>query len=354
MGWPAVIRCSLVALCIGALTPRPAVAQSPAEVTLEIVHAATYHLPTAGGAMYYAVAEARNPGDAVVGDVVVRLVGYRADGSVVGEAKGYALVPALRPGESGPVVVVMAQAQPGEVARHELSVVGRAGAPEPFAPSLRLLGADRIWESPGKRYLVGELVSGAAETIGDLAIVAGFYSTDGRLLHVVRAPALVQPIAAGQRTPFLVEVPPDPTVNSWRLWYVAARFVGHPVPLAVRVATADADDYGRVVVSAVVTNQSSAAARDLRAVAILRDAQGRIVNVGALDPLAGTKEVPGYGEETLRLVADAQPGFASIEVRAASSTALLLAPERFGTFFPIVHRPEVPRAADETSHEDQG
>lgn len=354
MRWRPVLSCLPLVLGVLTLAPRPAVAQGPAEVVLEVVHATSYHLPTAAGAMYYVVAEVRNPGDAVVGNIAVRLVAYRADGTAAGEAKGYGLIPALRPGESGPVAVVMSQAQVGDIARHELSAVARLSTPEPFHPRLRLLGAERIWETSGRRYIVGELVNTSADTIGDLSIVVGFYSTEGRLLSVARTPTLLQPIAAGQRTPFRVDVPPDPAINSWRFWYVASPFVGHPVPLAVRVAAADLDDYGRIVVSAVVANQSSVAARDLRAVAILRDAQGRIVGVGALDPLAAAEGVPGYAETTLRLLADGQVGFASIEVRAASSAAVLVAPERFGAFLPIIHRSEDVRAADETATEGQG
>jgi hypothetical protein len=272
-----------------------------------------------------------------VGAIVATLTAYRADGSVVGRTKGYAQVPILRPGEHAPVTVLIGQERPEEIVRHDLSVVGQPTADTLFQPDLFVAGAERIWESPGRRYLLGELVNNSPETIGTLTTVVGLYDAEGRLRHVARVPALIQPLLSGQRTPFRVDLPDDPTIASWRFWQIASPFVGHPIPLAVRVASAEVDDYGRVAVTAVVTNLSSMAARDLRAVTILRDARGSVVSLGALEPQQSTQELPGRSEATFRLFADATEGYATVEVRVASSSAQRLPPHRFGLFIPMIH-----------------
>lgn len=348
MRWSLLAALSLLAVCVAASGPRLANAQDGGEATLEVAGATSYHLPAGdGGGLYYVVAEVQNRGESPAGEIVVRMATYRADGSVAGETRGYPYLPQLAPGERAPVALLIAEERAGDIARHELSVSGRATSARPFVPALRQLGADRIWDSPlGQRFLIGELVNVGPQTLADVTLVVGFYHADGRILHVARVPVLIQPIGPEQRAPFRVEAPGDAEVASWRFWYVARPAAGYPVPLNVRVAAAEPDDYGRVVVSAIVTNLSSAPARDLRAVALLRDAQGRIVNVGTWESAPGLDVIDGRAEATLRLLVDAQPAFASVEVRATSSTALLLSPESHGIFFPIVGKADTPQAED--------
>lgn len=347
MRWRPVLSGFLIVVLASLLNPQPAFVQE--QIALEVISATSQHLQAAHGrAMYYVVAEVRNPSEQPVRAILARLTAYRADGSIAGETKGYALVPILGPGERGPVAVLLGQEQPEEIARHDLSVVAQASEDRQYTPDLFVLGGERIWELPSRRYLLGELVNRGPETIGSLVMVVGLYDSEGRLRHVSRAPALVLPLGTGQRTPFRIELPEDPTVTSWRFWYVASPFIGHPIPLAVRVASAETDDYGRVAVTAVVTNLSSTSARDLRVVAILRDAQGRIVSVGTPEPLQGVAEVRGFGEATLRLFAEAIEGYTSVEVRAASTSAQLLPPNRFGLFVPMIQH----QGADASATED--
>jgi hypothetical protein len=163
-------------------------------------------------------------------------------------------------------------------------------APTPLPPDTIILGmlssTDYADEVDGTLTIVGEVRNDSALDVGETAVTATFYGTDGQVIGEVGGPTLLSTLTPGIRSPFMLTLPRPAGVANYSL-----RATGRPVTLAaadgglVVVNTRRFEDTaGFYHIAGVVQNRETQKVEQARIVVTLYDRGGRVINVGFAYP----------------------------------------------------------------------
>jgi hypothetical protein len=163
-------------------------------------------------------------------------------------------------------------------------------APTPLAPDTIILGmlsaTDYADEVDGTLTIVGEVRNDSALDVGETAVTATFYGTDGQVIGEVGGPTLLPTLTPGIRSPFILTLPRPVGVANYSL-----RATGRPVTLTVPdgglvvVNTRRFEDTtGFYHIAGVIQNRETQKVEQARVIVTLYDRSGRVINVGFAYP----------------------------------------------------------------------
>jgi len=175
-------------------------------------------------------------------------------------------------------------------ARPTLSAVRVTPAPTPLPPDTIILGllsaADYADDVDNTLTIVGEVRNDSHLDVGQAIVNATFYDTDGQVIGEVSGSTLLQTLAPGIRSPFMITLPHPAGLANYSL-----RATGRPISLTTTppelgvVNTRRFEDAaGFYHVAGVVENKSRQHVEQARVIVTLYDRGGRVINVAFAYP----------------------------------------------------------------------
>jgi hypothetical protein len=163
-------------------------------------------------------------------------------------------------------------------------------APTPLPPDTIILGllsaSDHIDEVDGSLVIAGEVRNDSNLDVGDTQVVAVFYDAQGHKVQEVVGTTTLRVLAPGIRSPFVIKVP-DPFPDTYYSLRATGR-PGEPADSAAQLRVVSTrryeDEAGFFHVAGVIENVGPRAVEQARAVVVLYDRGGGVVNVGFAYP----------------------------------------------------------------------
>jgi hypothetical protein len=163
-------------------------------------------------------------------------------------------------------------------------------APTLLPPDTVILGmlsvTDYADDVDGTLTIVGEVRNDSPLDVGETTVTATFYGADGQEIGEISGSTLLQALAPGVRSPFIITLPRPAGVANYSL-----RATGRPVTPAttdgelVVVNTRRFEDTtGFYHVAGVIENRGARRIEQVRVIVTLYDRGGRVVNVGFAYP----------------------------------------------------------------------
>jgi hypothetical protein len=163
-------------------------------------------------------------------------------------------------------------------------------APTPLPPDTIILGllsaADYADDVENTLTIVGEVRNDSHLDVGQAIVTATFYDTDGQVIGEVSGSTLLQTLAPGIRSPFMISLPHPAGLANYSL-----RATGRPIPLTTTPPELNVvntrrfeDAAGFYHVAGVVENQSRQRVEQARVIVTLYDRGGRVINVAFAYP----------------------------------------------------------------------
>lgn len=153
--------------------------------------------------------------------------------------------------------------------------------PQPAEVILGLMGTNDYLDDLGNLHLVGEVHNDMHHNVGQIRVGVTFYDDAGQALESTTGGALLDLLAPGQRSPFVI-VWEDP--GDWKRYSIHATArpttEGPKAGLTVVHSYARLDDKGFYHVVGTVRNDGMTAAYYVEAVISLYDSLGKISNAG--------------------------------------------------------------------------
>jgi hypothetical protein len=169
-------------------------------------------------------------------------------------------------------------------------------APTPLPPDTVILGllsaSDHLDEVDGSLIIAGEVRNDSNLDVGATEVVAVFYDADGQKVREVGGVASLRLLPPGARSPFVIQVP-NPVPDT----HYSLRATGRPDGSAddssqLRVVSTRRyeDEAGFYHVAGVIENAGPQVVEQARAVVVLYDRAGGVVNVGFAYPRPASLE----------------------------------------------------------------
>ena len=163
-------------------------------------------------------------------------------------------------------------------------------APTPLPPDTIILGmlsaTDYADDVDGTLTIVGEVRSDSHLDVGQTIVIATFYGTDGQVIGEVSGTTMLQALAAGVRSPFVIILPRPAGVANYSL-----RATGRPATsvaadgeLAVVNTRRFEDTTGFYHIAGVIENRGARRVEQAHVIVTLYDRGGHVVNVGFAYP----------------------------------------------------------------------
>jgi len=163
-------------------------------------------------------------------------------------------------------------------------------APTPLPPDTIILGllsaSDYADEVENSLTIVGEVRNDTQLNVGETAVTATFYATDGQVIGEASGATLVSTLAPGMRSPFVITLPRPAGLANYSL-----RATGRPITVSAENTELHVlntrrfeDTTGFYHIAGVVENQSQRRVEGARVIVTLYDRAGRVVNVGFAYP----------------------------------------------------------------------
>jgi hypothetical protein len=178
----------------------------------------------------------------------------------------------------------------GESPQPVRSSVRVTPAPTPLPPDTIILGllsaTDYADEVDHTLTIVGEVRNDSHLDVGETTVTTTFYATDGQVIGEASGSTMLDALAPGVRSPFMITLPQMAGLANYSL-----RATGRPVNLAATDAELNVintrrfeDTTGFYHIAGVVENQSERRVESARVIVTLYDRAGRVVNVGFAYP----------------------------------------------------------------------
>jgi hypothetical protein len=163
-------------------------------------------------------------------------------------------------------------------------------APTPLPPDTIILGLlsanDYVDSVDGTMTIVGEVRNDSHLDVGQTTVTATFYDADGGVVNEASDRAMLQTLAPGVRSPFVITVPQAAGVVNYSLRAVGRPISAEPADAALAVINTRRfeDATGFYHVAGTVENGSARRVEQARVIVTLYDRGGRVVNVGFAYP----------------------------------------------------------------------
>ena len=178
----------------------------------------------------------------------------------------------------------------GETPQPAYSSVRVTPAPTPLPPDTIILGllsaTDYADDVDDTLTIVGEVRNDSHLDVGETAVTATFYGTDGQVIGEASASTMLRSLAPGIRSPFAITLPQPAGLANYSL-----RATSRPVTLITTdtgLSVIDTrrfeDTTGFYHIAGVIENRSERRVESARVIVTLYDRAGRVVNVGFAYP----------------------------------------------------------------------
>jgi hypothetical protein len=163
-------------------------------------------------------------------------------------------------------------------------------APTPLPPDTIILGllsaTDYADELEDILTIVGEVRNDSHLDVGETVVSATLYGTDGQVIGEASGSTMLQALAPGVRSPFVITLPQPAGLANYSL-----RATGRPITLIAAGAGLEVidtrrfeDTIGFYHIVGVIENRSQRRVEGARVIVTLYDRAGRVVNVGFAYP----------------------------------------------------------------------
>ncbi len=163
-------------------------------------------------------------------------------------------------------------------------------APTPLPPDTIILGllsaTDYADDVDDTMTIVGEVRNDSHLDVGETTVAATFYGTDGQVLGEASGSTMLQTLAPGVRSPFMITLPQPAGMANYSL-----RATSRPVTLTTTNTELSVvntrrfeDTTGFYHIAGVIENRSEQRVESARVIVTLYDRAGRVVNVGFAYP----------------------------------------------------------------------
>lgn len=163
---------------------------------------------------------------------------------------------------------------------------------------LGLLSDNKYTDNFGVLNIVGEVRNDSNVPVGRGEIAITFYDAAGTVIGTTRGQPMIEVIAPGETSPFMIDLPRPPGLASYSL-----RAVAHPVTadlspqLAVTELRRFEDETGFLHIKGQIRNSGKITAKRVKVAAILYGRDGRVINVGftyVIPPILRPDETAAY------------------------------------------------------------
>ena len=157
-------------------------------------------------------------------------------------------------------------------------------APTPLPPDALLLGlmSDTSYTDEFNTLnIIGEVRNDSTLNVGKITVIVSVYDSTGSFISEARGETMLDNLAPGQRSPFLLSLPRPAGMNNYSI-----KAVGRPVPpelasqVTVKQSRAYEDVAGFYHVKGIIENSGSVLVQQPRVIVILYGRGDGIINVG--------------------------------------------------------------------------
>jgi hypothetical protein len=170
------------------------------------------------------------------------------------------------------------------------SVVRVTPAPTPLPPDTVILGllsaTDYSDDLEGTLTIVGEVRNDSHLDVGETAVTATFYGTDGQVIGEASGSTMLRALPPGVRSPFMITLPRPAGLENY-----STRATGRPITSTPTDAELDVvasrrfeDTAGFYHIAGVIENPGGRRVEQARVIVTLYDRAGRVINVGFAYP----------------------------------------------------------------------